>query len=76
MRDFLSQNTETDVVLLPQKSPNLNAYMERWFRSLKSECLARMIFFGRRSLENAVSEYVAHYHAERNNQGLGNQLIA
>jgi len=75
MRDFLDQNTDTEVVLLPPKSPNLNAYMERWFRSLKSECLDRMIFFGRKSLENAVREYVEHYHAERNHQGLGNELI-
>ena len=75
MRDFLDQNTDTEVVLLPPKSPNLNAYMERWFRSLKSECLDRMVFFGRKSLENAVREYVEHYHAERNHQGLGNQLI-
>ena len=75
MRDFLDRNTETEVVLLPPKSPNLNAYMERWFRSLKSECLDRMVFFGRKSLENAVREYVAHYHAERNHQGLGNELI-
>ena len=49
--------------------------MERWFRSLKSECLDRMVFFGRKSLENAVREYVEHYHAERNHQGLGNELI-
>ena len=75
MRRFLEQNTDTEVVLLPPKSPNLNAYMERWFRSLKTECLDRMIFFGRKSLENAVREYVEHYHAERNHQGLGNQLI-
>ena len=75
MRDFLDQNTDTEVVLLPPKSPNLNAYMERWFRNLKSECLNRMIFFGRTSLENAVREYVQHYHAERNHQGLGNELI-
>jgi len=75
MRGFLEQNTETEVVLLPPKSPNLNAYMERWFRSLKYECLDRMIFFGRKSLENAVREYVEHYHAERNHQGLGNELI-
>ena len=73
--DYLEQNTDTKVVLLPPKSPNLNAYIERWFRSLKSEFLDRMIFFGRRSLENAVSEYVKHYHAERNHQGLGNELI-
>ncbi len=75
MRDFLDQNTETEVVLLPPKSPNLNAYMERWFRSLKSECFDRMIFFGQRSLENAMREYVKHYHAERNHQGLDNELI-
>ena len=75
MREFLEQNTDTEVVLLPPKSSNLNAYMERWFRSLKSECLHRMVFFGQRSLENAVREYVQHYHGERNHQGLGNELI-
>ncbi len=75
MREFLEQNTDTEVVLLPPKSPNLNAYMERWFRSLKSECLSRIIFFGRQPLENAVGEYVKHYHGERHHQSLGNQLI-
>jgi len=75
MRGFMEQNTETEVVLLPPKSPNLKACMERWFRSLKTECLDRMVFFGRKSLENAVREYVEHYHAERNHQGLGNELI-
>ena len=75
MRDFFGQNTGTEVVLLPPKSPNLNAYMERWFRRLKTECLDRMVFFGRKSLENAVREYVEHYHTERNHQGLDNELI-
>ena len=75
LRDFIEQNTDTEVVVLPPKSPNLNAYMERWFRSLKFECLDRMMFFGERSLENAVREYVQHYHGKRNHQGLGNQLI-
>jgi len=49
--------------------------MERWFRSLKSECLERMIFFGRNSFENAVREHLEHEHAERNHQGLGDELI-
>ena len=75
IREFLEQNTDTEVVLLPPYSPNLNAYMERWFRSLKSECLSRMIFFGRQSLERAVTNFVQHYHGERNHQGLGNALI-
>jgi len=75
LREFLEQNTDTEVVLLPPKSPNLNAFMERWFRRLKSECLDRIIFFGQRSLERAVTNFVQHYHGERNHQGLGNQLI-
>ena len=62
-------------VRLPAKSPNLNAFLERFFRSLKSECLEQLIFFGERSLRNAILEYLAHYHAERNHQGLGNELI-
>jgi putative transposase len=53
----------------------MNAYMERWFRSLKSECLDRMVFLGRKSLESAVREYVEHYHVARNHQGLDNELI-
>jgi transposase InsO family protein len=62
-------------VPLPPKSPNLNAHLERYFGSLKSECLERMIFFGETSLRNAVREFVLHYHAERNHQGLDNRII-
>ena len=72
---FLEDNAATKPIVLPRKSPNLNAYIERWFRSLKSEVLDRMIFFGQKSLDNAVREYVEHYHSERNHQGLGNELI-
>jgi putative transposase len=67
--------TDMDVVLLPPRSPNLNAHLERYMRSLKSECLGRMIFFGQRSLERALAEFVAHYHGARNHQGLGNPII-
>ena len=41
-------------------------------RSIKSECVDRLIFFGETSLRNAVTQYLAHYHAERNHQGLEN----
>ncbi len=44
-------------------------------RSMKSECLERMIFFGQRSLERALKQFVAHYHRERNHQGLANRII-
>jgi transposase InsO family protein len=62
-------------VRLPPQSPNLNAHIERFMRSIKSECLDRMIFFSERQLCRAVGEYLAHYHCERNHQGLSNQLI-
>ena len=56
-------------------SPNLNAYAERFVRSIKDECLNRMIFIGQASLHRAVAEYTDHYHAERNHQRLENRLI-
>jgi len=62
-------------IKLPPKSPNLNAYAERWVKSIKSECLDRMIFFGEKHLRYVVDEYVGHYHTERNHQGIGNELI-
>jgi len=65
----------TAVIRLPPRSPNLNAYAERFVRSVKEECLSRMIFVGRVSLHRAISEFMAHYHMERNHQGIENQLI-
>src|SRR5579875_725647 len=60
---------------LPPRSPNLNAYAERFVRTIKESCLDRMIFFGEASLRHTISEFLLHYHFERNHQGLGNSLI-
>ena len=62
-------------VPLPPRAPNLNAFAERWVRSVKEECLARFILFGERSLEHALSEYGRHYHTERPHQGKGNVIL-
>jgi transposase InsO family protein len=62
-------------VKLPPQSPNLNAYAERFVRSIKESCLDRLILFGEESLRSAVRDFVAHYHRERNHQGLQNRLI-
>src|SRR5947209_3110523 len=62
-------------VPLPPRSPNLNAYAERWVRSVKEECLARMILFGEASLRHALTQYVEHFHHERHHQGKGNVLL-
>lgn len=71
----LVQDDGTKVIRLPPMSPNLNAYAERFVRSIKGECLDRMIFVRQESLRRAVAEYMTHYHAERNHQGLENRLI-
>jgi putative transposase len=62
-------------VPLPPRSPNLNAYAERWVRSVKEECLSRLILFGEASLRYALAQYGAHFHHERNHQGKGNVLL-
>lgn len=64
-----------ETVKLPARRPNLNAYAERFVRSIKSECLLKIIPLGERHLRLAVSEYAAHYHLECNHQGLNNRLI-
>jgi transposase InsO family protein len=71
----LIRDSGTKVIRLPPRSPNLNAYAERFVRSIKDECLDRVIFIGQRSLRRAVSEYLEHYHQERNHQGLDNRLL-
>ncbi|MDG2224594.1 MAG: integrase core domain-containing protein, partial [Rubripirellula sp.] len=62
-------------VRLPPRSPNFNAHLERFFGSLKSECLNRLILFGETATRRAVRAFLTHYHTERNHQGLGNELI-
>jgi putative transposase len=62
-------------ISLPPRSPNLNAYAERWIRSVEDEALSRLILFGERSLRYALHEYVTHYHQERPHQGKGNVVL-
>ena len=63
------------VVRLPARSPNLNACAERFVRTIKESCLERVILLGEPSLRRAIREFPAHYHRERNHQGLDNRLI-
>jgi transposase InsO family protein len=76
-REFLSMLAEAGIesVKLPPRAPNLNAYAERFVRSIKESCLEQMIFFGEDALRKAAYEFLVHYHLERNHQGLGNRLI-
>jgi transposase InsO family protein len=67
---------EIRVVQTPVRAPNANAHAERFVRSIKEECLDRIIPLGERHFRRAVTEFVHHYHRERNHQGLKNTLIA
>ena len=60
---------------MPKQSPNLNAYAESWVRTVKRECLDKMILFGESHLRHVIEEYVEHYNTERPHQGIGNRLI-
>jgi putative transposase len=69
------QGAGVRIVPTPVQAPKANAYAERFVRSIREECLDRLILFGEWRLLRAVDEFVAHYHKERNHQGLGNALI-
>ena len=62
-------------IRLPARSPNLNAFAERWVRSVKQECLSKLVLFGAGPLSRVLAEFSAHYHGERNHQGKGNKLL-
>ena len=62
-------------IKLPPRPPNLNAYAERFVRTIKESCLDQMIFSGEDMLRNAIRELVTHYHLERNHQGVENRLL-
>ena len=82
-RDRLYTRVVTDIltsagvqpIRLPPKSPNLNAYAERFIRSIKEECFTRVVPLGEGHLRLLAREYVEHYHCERNHQGLDNRLL-
>jgi len=56
-------------------APNFSPFVERFIRSIKSECLDRMLIFGEKHLRYCISQYILHYHEERAHQGLDNQII-
>src|SRR5438552_3391847 len=76
MFDGLLKDSGVEPLVLPPRSPNLNAHCERFVRSIKEEALAQMVILGERALYYTIHQYLAHYHTERNHQGLDNQLIA
>lgn len=61
---------------LPPRSPNLSHHIERFMRSLKDESVHRLILFGEEALRRTAREFLAHFHTERNHQGLDNRIIA
>lgn len=63
------------ILRLPSKSPNLNAFAERFHRTIKEEALNRLLIFGERHLNHVISEFVTFYHQERPHQSLDNRLI-
>jgi len=69
------RDTGVELLKLLVRSPDLNAFAERFVLSIKSQCLAKLIFFGEDNLINAVNEYEAHYHEERNHQGKDNVIL-
>lgn len=72
--DAILESAGIEPITLPARSPNLNAYAERFVQSIKNECLERVIVLGESMLRKLVREYIAHCHTERNHQGIGNTI--
>jgi transposase InsO family protein len=72
--DQILKAAGTAAVKLPPQSPNLNAFAERFVKSIKTECVEQFVLFGEEALRHVIREYLAHYHAERNHQGIANVI--
>ena len=70
------RNSGVEIQLTAYQAPNMNAYAERFVRSIESECLDQMILVGRENLGRTVVEYAAHYHDEHSHQGIGNEIVS
>jgi transposase InsO family protein len=69
------ESADVNIVLCPPRVPQCNAYAERFLRSIKHECLNRLIFLGEAHLRRTISTFVDHYRHRRNHQGIENKLI-
>ncbi len=74
--DGVLKGAGIEVLKLPARSPNLNAYAERFVRSVREECLSRMILVGEASLRRALEQYLVHYNHERPHQGVANEILS
>jgi putative transposase len=72
---IVMEDARIKLIRTPYMGPNANAYAERFVRSIKEECLHRVILFGEAHMRHVLEQYLAHYNCERNHQGLGNELI-
>jgi putative transposase len=72
---YMLRGAGVEPLKLPPSSPDLNAFAERWVRSVKEECLSKLILFGETSLRRSLKEYITHFHTERPHQGKGNILL-
>ena len=73
--DDILRSAGIEAIVLPPRSQNLNAHLERWNRSVKEECLSKLILFGEASLHHVLTNYAQHFHHERNHQGKANVIL-
>lgn len=72
---MILQAVGVESVRLPARSPNLNAIAERFVRTVRESCLDHLVLIGEASLHRAISQFVLHYHHERNHQSLENKIL-
>ena len=72
--DRILNTASIAVVKLPPQTPNLNAFAERFVKTIKTECVEQFVLFGESALQHVIREYLTHYHAERNHQGIDNAI--
>lgn len=71
--DTVFESSNIHIIPTPIKAPNANAYTERWIRTVRHECLDRILIFNESHLRQVLDEYLAYYNSRRPHQGLEQQ---
>jgi putative transposase len=72
--DTVFRSAGMDVIPTPYRAPNAHAHAERWIRSVREECLNKLLIINQAHLRRVMQAFVAYHNTARPHQGIDQQI--
>ncbi len=72
--DTVFRSEGINVIPTPYRAPNANSYAERWIRSVREECLDKLLIINQTHLRRVMREYIVFFNTARPHQGIDQQI--